>query len=216
MTSLTCALVLTSLALDANCSVERVSSKYNSEGVAQQMTAMRAFPERDGCKILVNLESRKLMCLFFSPRLDMTRESVSRLWLIFPPSFCRSPVAPVCRTLSDPAKSTKLRVETLTAPSSSLDKDIRASPSASKSLPSPSSSSSSSSSRRVLFLRLSTVIRKMVWDLELLSFIPVAATLLFFSPANKTLKRLSNPVTIVSLELTNTPLLGSSRIVKVL
>lgn len=44
------------------------------------MTAIRAFPERDGCKILVNLESRKLMCSWLGvPSATITRDKVKRL-----------------------------------------------------------------------------------------------------------------------------------------
>jgi hypothetical protein len=35
--------------------VDLVSSRYSSDGVAQQMTAMRAFPDSDGCRMRVNL-----------------------------------------------------------------------------------------------------------------------------------------------------------------
>ena len=74
------ALVLTNFALEANWSVDRVSSKYISEGVAQQMIAIRAFPDRDGCNIRVNLESRKLICVAEDePSAAITRESVKRL-----------------------------------------------------------------------------------------------------------------------------------------
>ena len=69
------------------------------------MMAIRALPLRDGWRMRVSLESRKLMCdpEDWWPRATMTRERVSRLWLILPPSFWRSPVAPVWRTDSDPA-----------------------------------------------------------------------------------------------------------------
>jgi len=130
--------------------------------------------------------------------------------LILPPSFWRSPVAPVWRTLSDPAKSTRFNVETLTAPLLPLS-----SPRSTSSSSSLASSSLSSTFFFVSLSRLSTVILKIVCDRELLSFIPVAATLRFFSPANSTLNKLSMLVTIVSFELTNTPRCLSSRTARV-
>lgn len=54
---------------------------------------------------------------------EMTRPNMKSDLLMKPPSFSRSPVAPDWETFSEPAKSTKLRWDTVTAsspPSSSL------------------------------------------------------------------------------------------------
>ena len=47
--------------------------------MAQHMMAMRAFPERAGCRIRVSFESRKFTCVLDDPSAAMTRESVRRL-----------------------------------------------------------------------------------------------------------------------------------------
>ena len=80
ITSLILANVFTSLARCANSKVERVSSRYKLDGVAQQMIAILAFPDNEGCKRRVNLESRKLMCLLDEePNAEITLDNDKRL-----------------------------------------------------------------------------------------------------------------------------------------
>lgn len=88
--------------------------------------AVFALPPSDGWRILVNFESRYGMC-FLSPPSDsfaMTLPRANRDLLIWPPSFSLIPSAPVWPTRSDPARSTKLRHETLTAPEKEARDDV--------------------------------------------------------------------------------------------
>ena len=68
-TSLTWALVFTNLARTANWRVDLVFSKYKSDGVAQQIIAIRAFPESAGWRIRVNFESLKFIWVIFEDSL---------------------------------------------------------------------------------------------------------------------------------------------------
>jgi hypothetical protein len=58
VTSLAFADVTTSFTLSANFSVFTLSSMLDSTGLTVQMTDTLAFPEREGCNILVSFESR--------------------------------------------------------------------------------------------------------------------------------------------------------------
>lgn len=112
MTSFTCAYCTILLARAANSSVERVSLKCKPAGVTVQIIAVRVFPPSDGFRICVNLHSLYGTCA--SPELLkalMTLPSTSKLLLMNPACTLRSPTALVVAILSEPARSTKLRVE---------------------------------------------------------------------------------------------------------
>lgn len=48
--------------------------------MAQQIIAILAFPDNAGCRIRVNLESRKLIWVVFEdPSAEITRDSVNKL-----------------------------------------------------------------------------------------------------------------------------------------
>lgn len=131
--SFTVALVFTSFALDANCRVLLVSSMYLygkvsassrqidtqehylSAAVTQHTTDILAFPERLGWRSRVNLLSLNETWVPGCDSAWMTRLRDKRLWLILPPSLARCPVAPVWRTDSEPAKSTRFNADTHTA-----------------------------------------------------------------------------------------------------
>jgi hypothetical protein len=116
-TSFTFGLFLISLDRDANLSVLFVSSINAADGVTVQIIKVFAFPPKHGCKSRVILLSRYGICprwdSLLSESLDITVPRVSRLLLIRPPSLSRTPSEPVWLTLSDPARSTRLRDEIL-------------------------------------------------------------------------------------------------------
>ena len=132
----------------------------------------------------------------------------TRLLLLRPPSFCLSPFALVCLTLSGLARSIRFNSDIRTAssfssPGFSLDLSFSSSLSLSASL----------SFNSVDLFRFSMVIRKIVRDRDDLSFMSVLATDLFFSPSKRITSNDSKSVTIFSFELTNTLRCGSSQIV---
>mmetsp|Transcript_72305 Transcript_72305/g.182333 ORF Transcript_72305/g.182333 Transcript_72305/m.182333 type:complete len:200 (-) Transcript_72305:359-958(-) len=110
----------TRLARLANSKVLLVSAWLQPAGEAAQMITVCALPPIDFCRILVSFESRKLMCFSVraSPeREEMTCDRASKDRLMFLPSLRRSPVASVCLSPSEPARSTKFKVDKRTVPS---------------------------------------------------------------------------------------------------
>mmetsp|Transcript_9231 Transcript_9231/g.12751 ORF Transcript_9231/g.12751 Transcript_9231/m.12751 type:complete len:398 (+) Transcript_9231:1140-2333(+) len=125
-TSLMRACILMSLARPANLRVWMDSSTQRSDGDTVQMMAMCALPSSADSSRRVSLLSRKGRCwrrmvlppatvsclLLSSLSRWMMVESVSRLWLMCLPSLARSPLELVILAHSEPARSTRFRVDT--------------------------------------------------------------------------------------------------------
>lgn len=84
------------------------------------ITAVRAFPSSEDCRMRVSLESRYETWLFsdFDASDEITRDRTDKERLIFRASSNVSPVALVKRTDSEPAKSTRESCPTSTPPGS--------------------------------------------------------------------------------------------------
>mmetsp|Transcript_62364 Transcript_62364/g.167307 ORF Transcript_62364/g.167307 Transcript_62364/m.167307 type:complete len:202 (+) Transcript_62364:376-981(+) len=115
--SLTRAWFLMFLARLANLSVDSDSGKASSAGEIMAIIVVLQLPPRLSSSMRVSFESRYGMCIL--PRASVsaaiTLPSADSDWLIFLLSSRRRPVAPVSRTRSDPARSTRLSLPTLKA-----------------------------------------------------------------------------------------------------
>ena len=116
--SLTRASFLMFLARFANLSVDVDSTNASSAGEIIAIIVVLQLPPNESSKMRVSFESRYGMC--WRPRASvsaaMTLPSAERDWLIFFVSSRRCPVAPVRRTRSDPARSTRLSLPTCAGP----------------------------------------------------------------------------------------------------
>mmetsp|Transcript_1429 Transcript_1429/g.5628 ORF Transcript_1429/g.5628 Transcript_1429/m.5628 type:complete len:278 (-) Transcript_1429:895-1728(-) len=113
--SFTRASFLMFFALLANLSVESDSTNASSAGLIIAIIVVLQLPPRLSSRMRVSLESLYGMCCLprGSVRAAMTLPRDESDWLIFRLSSSRCPVAPVSRTLSDPAKSTRFSLPTL-------------------------------------------------------------------------------------------------------
>mmetsp|Transcript_19414 Transcript_19414/g.62222 ORF Transcript_19414/g.62222 Transcript_19414/m.62222 type:complete len:243 (-) Transcript_19414:623-1351(-) len=120
--STTCACCITRLARSANLSVEMLSSTYCSDGERVAMMHVRELPPSASIRMRVSLESRNGMCVASgSVKAVMQRPRTCRLVLMLVISemwpFSRVSFSP---HFSEPARSTKLNLERITRPDSTL------------------------------------------------------------------------------------------------
>ena len=114
--SLILASFLIRFALIPNLRVEAVSENASGAGDTIISIVVLQLPPSESLSSLVSFESLYGMCDrgLTSVSAAMTLPSQDSDWLIFFDSSSRSPVAPVILTLSDPARSTRFSLPTLT------------------------------------------------------------------------------------------------------
>lgn len=140
------------LARLANFTELSVSRKASIAGEIIPIIVVLQLPPNESSNNRVILESLYGICVFYSISADITLPKQLNDWLIFFDSSNLRPVAPVTRTLSLPAKSTRLSLPTL------IDLWLSIS---------------------VIY---STMMMKTAWDLLLTSFIFVLAVALDAAP----------------------------------
>eukprot|EP00906_Rhabdomonas_costata_P034734 RCo048851 len=100
-------------ARSANLRVEIVSATLRSAGPMLATITVLEFPPRESFSSMVSGLLRYGMCSFPVTILSMTVPRADRERLILQPSFSASPTAPVFDCRSEPARSTRLSLETM-------------------------------------------------------------------------------------------------------
>ena len=200
-----------------HANVHWVSS--TTAGVTAQIIAVNALPPSEDCKMRVNLLSRKLMnfwgLLWLSLRFIITNPKADSERLMCRPSLKRSPVAPVCPALSDPARSTRFNCDTWTAPSTSFCSRLSIIYDKKKKEVEKLKGIDKWKRFKKIEIKVEHTKRKIVWLLLLLSFMFVSPVRLFISPFCIILSTLLGQSMYSSLHFTKAwPVFGSSFILR--